>query len=102
MKHEHFNQLTPAEDERLALLMEEMAESMQEIGKIMRHGYESCNPFDSYSQLNRVRLAKEVGHVQAVVEMMVNAGDLEQSRIDVAKEMKVDSMRPYLHHQEKP
>ena len=40
----HFNQLTPAEAERLALLLEELGEAQQAIGKILRHGYASTHP----------------------------------------------------------
>lgn len=38
---EHFNQLSPAEAERLALLSEELGEAQQAIGKILRHGQPS-------------------------------------------------------------
>src|SRR5579872_899269 len=37
--------LTPAQIERLALLAEECGEVMQAVSKILRHGYESRNPF---------------------------------------------------------
>jgi hypothetical protein len=40
----HFNQLTPAEAERLAMLAEECGEVIQVIGKILRHGYDSYHP----------------------------------------------------------
>jgi hypothetical protein len=36
---EYFNSLTPAELERLSLLLEELGEAQQAIGKILRHGY---------------------------------------------------------------
>ena len=35
----NFNQLTPAETERLAILAEECGEVIQAVGKILRHGY---------------------------------------------------------------
>ena len=35
---EHFNGLTPAEDERLAMLAEECAEVIKIVSKIQRHG----------------------------------------------------------------
>jgi len=41
---DHFNGLTPEQDERLALLLEELAEAIVAIGKIQRHGYDSYNP----------------------------------------------------------
>lgn len=43
---EHFNGLTPAEAERLAMLSEECGEVIQIIGKILRHGYDSYHPDD--------------------------------------------------------
>ena len=43
---EHFNKLTPAEDERLAMLAEECAEVIQIVSKIQRHGYDSWHPDD--------------------------------------------------------
>jgi hypothetical protein len=42
---QHFNGLTPAEAERLALLAEECGEVIQAIGKVLRHGYESRHPY---------------------------------------------------------
>ena len=41
---DHFNKLTPAEAERLAILAEECGEVIQVIGKILRHGYDSYHP----------------------------------------------------------
>ena len=35
---DHFNNLTPGEAERLAILAEECGEVIQIIGKILRHG----------------------------------------------------------------
>jgi len=41
---EHFNNLNPAELERLAILAEEAAEVVQIANKIIRHGYASYHP----------------------------------------------------------
>lgn len=41
---EFTNNLTPAEAECLAILIEECAEVQQIACKILRHGYDSCNP----------------------------------------------------------
>lgn len=35
------NKLNDAQSERLALLLEELGEAQQAIGKILRHGYQS-------------------------------------------------------------
>ena len=99
---EHFNVLTPAEVERLALLLEELGEAQQAIGKILRHGYESCDPTRPYGerQTNRRDLEDEIGDVQAAVLMMTAAGDLNPSEIRHAIDRKARRVKRYLHHQQ--
>lgn len=95
----HFNKLSPAEDERLALLLEEMGEAIQIIGKVQRHGYESVNP-DSESRLtNRDLLAKELGDVIAAMDLIAqDVGDEEMER---ARQEKLGKVGRWLHHQPK-
>lgn len=92
------NQLTDAETERLALLLEEMAEASQVIGKILRHGYVSRNPLDNDSPTNRVMLQTELGHVMAALSLMRNTGDVSSSRILEAQEAKLRTVNRWLHH----
>lgn len=66
--------LTDAQRELLALLLEELGESQQAIGKILRHGYESRHP--NGGPTNRETLNAEIGDVMAAVEMLHAAGDL--------------------------
>lgn len=62
MHTQNFNELTPAETERLAILAEEMGETIQVIGKILRHGYDSRNPLEGKTGwTNRANLEKELG-----------------------------------------
>jgi len=61
----HFNRLTPAEAERLAMLAEECGEVIQVIGKILRHGYDSYHPADP-STTNRQLLGRELTDLLAV------------------------------------
>ncbi|OAN76675.1 hypothetical protein A8B82_14850 [Sulfitobacter sp. EhC04] len=68
----HFNNLTPAEAERLAMLAEECAEVIQIVGKILRHGYDSHHP-DNPATDNRDLLAKEITDVAAVTREMKRA-----------------------------
>lgn len=60
---DHFNQLDPAEAERLAILSEEMGEALQIVGKILRHGYHSYNPLKPTRTTNRELLVQELSHV---------------------------------------
>lgn len=93
-----FNGLTNAEAERLALLLEELGEAQQVIGKILRHGYESFNPFDPDKVTNRTLLAKELGDVFAALTLM--NGDLSKEVMTSQKHAKLAKVDKYLHHNE--
>jgi NTP pyrophosphatase (non-canonical NTP hydrolase) len=94
----HFNELTPAESERLACLAEEMGEAIQIIGKILRHGYNNYHP-DNPQISNKGLLMKELADVQGVYTMLCISGDIPHEKImDMAYE-KRQKMQKYLHHQ---
>lgn len=97
MSEAHFNGLSPAEAERLALLLEELGEAQQAIGKILRHGYESSHP--AGGETNRVALEREIGDVWCAIEMMFSAGDLNALSATAASELKALRVHHYLHHQ---
>jgi hypothetical protein len=92
-----FNELSPAEAERLALLLEELGEVQQIIGKVLRHGYESRHP--DGGPTNRELLERELGDVQSAVDLMGAADDLSPSAILAARFEKTDRVHRYLHHQ---
>lgn len=94
------NGLTAAQAERLALLLEELGEAQQAIGKILRHGYESHNPTSaSLSPSNREALEAELGHVRHAMDRMTSAGDVNMLAIEDAKKIKADRISRWLHHQ---
>src|SRR4051812_27214083 len=96
----HFNGLTESEAERIALLMEELAEAIQACGKVLRHGFDSYNPtIASLSPSNREQLEKELGHVRHAVDRMVLAKDLNVLAIEGAKKDKAASISRWLHHE---
>lgn len=93
---EAFNELTPAEAERLALLMEELGEAQQAIGKILRHGYESRHP--DGGDTNRQSLERELGDIHVATMLMKDEGDLSmQAMMEHAYVKRVKAGR-YLHH----
>ncbi len=98
----HFNELTPAEAERLALLLEEMGEAQQVIGKILRHGYESRDPTDPDSIINRGLLEKELGDVLCAIDLMIEAHDVDQDDMNALGKIKYASVKQWLHHQRRP
>jgi hypothetical protein len=92
-----FNQLTAAQAERLALLLEELGEAQQAIGKILRHGYNSHNPNDGVR--NRFSLERELGDVRHCIERLCDAGDISEVAIHNESEAKGKRVEQYLHHQ---
>lgn len=101
-----FNQLTDAEAERLALLLEECGEVIQVIGKIQRHGYDSQHR-DYGNVPNRQLLEKELGDVLAAVDLLAaQTGyephlkpDVSPVAIESARAAKHGKVRRFLHHQ---
>lgn len=92
-----FNGLSSAEAERLALLLEECGEVQQAIGKILRHGYESCHPTEG-GPTNRESLEKELGDVQYAVSLMASYADIRSTCVDDAAVEKARMVKKYLHH----
>jgi NTP pyrophosphatase (non-canonical NTP hydrolase) len=101
MEQKHFNGLTPAEAERLAVLMEEMAEASQIIGKILRHGYASRNPHDHSggARSNREMLEQELGDVRHAMILLCDANDLSKDAIHERAKAKVWLSAKWMHHQ---
>ena len=95
---EHFNELDPSEAERLALLAEECSEVVQAVMKILRHGYESTTPDDSSGFTNRQRLSKEIGDVEAAVNLMTGSNDLIRRWITSYRNRKRHEVLNWLHH----
>ena len=93
----HFNELSPGEHERLALLLEELGEAQQAIGKILRHGYESTHP--DGGPTNRQSLERECGDVRHAMIRLCDAGDLRKSAIHESADKKAKTVVQYLHHQ---
>lgn len=94
---EHFNRLTPAEAERLALLAEECGEVMQAIGKVLRHGFESTHP--DGGPTNREALERECGDVYHAIWRLIGAGDIDGNGMSQRADDKAKSVMRYLHHQ---
>lgn len=95
---EHFNGLTPAEAERLAMLSEECGEVIQIIGKILRHGYDSYHP-DDPGVTNRDLLGKELIDLAAVESEMIVLGDIPSRLYGCLGRAWLRKLR-FTHHQE--
>jgi len=97
---DHFNGLTPAQAERLAMLIEECGEVIQIAGKILRHGYDSYHP-DRPHMTNRWLLQMELTDLFAVQNQIY-----AQDRVFLPSSLSVDAAWAkklrYAHHQEEP
>ena len=94
-----FHNLTPAQHERLSILLEELGEAAQAIGKILRHGLDSHNPVIDDGSSNRSMLEKEIGDVFAAVSMLTAASDLDRGSIESARRWKIEKIQRCTHHQ---
>lgn len=98
MSHES---LTPAEAERLHLLIEECGETIQAAAKALRHGYESYDPTVARScrETNRQALEYELGHIYAAVMRMTMNQDVDPVKINASREIKLERGGKWMHHQ---
>ena len=97
---EFSNKLTPAQTERIVMLMEECGEVVHACGKILWHGYDSYHPDELYGDDNRQMLRKEVRDVEAIIELMVVGGDFAGTFAQPKFEVVSRKMR-FTHHQPK-
>lgn len=96
----HFNRLTPAQAERLAILAEECGEVIQVVGKILRHGYDSHHPIRNVDNISM--LEQELGDLGAAVFMLAEAKDIDHRNVEVAIKDKRHRVKKYMHHYEGP
>jgi NTP pyrophosphatase (non-canonical NTP hydrolase) len=91
--------MNQAELERLALLSEECGEVVKIIGKIIRHGYESFNPFDEGETTNRDLLKSELGDVLFAMRLMSANHDVDETIIQAYSNHKAVRIGKYLHEE---
>jgi len=90
------NELSESETERLAVTLEECGEAIHMIGKTLRHGFYSTHP-DYGGITNRENLTKELGDVQAAIEILIAAGDVVQGDVHMAKVSKLERLQQFFH-----
>ena len=99
MNEKFSNELTDAEVERLSVLLEELGEAQQCIGKILRHGYESYNPVVNTGMTNRRELERELGDVREAIGMLCRAKDVNLQSVEMREEEKRRTIKRWLHQQ---
>jgi len=91
--------LSKSQIERLSLLLEELGEAQQWIGKILRHGYDSYDPTNQRQGDNKQLLEKELGDVLFAIELLAATDDLDEELIDDHRIAKARKVWQWLHHQ---
>lgn len=92
--------LTNSEKELLVCLMEECAEVIQAVSKVLRHGLSSKNPDIENCPDNYTHLMYEIGNVRAVldtIETKENFRFIDTDLVDIGMDKKLENMKKYLH-----
>lgn len=90
---------TPAQAERLHLLIEEAAEVQQIATKILRHGYLGYDGNTGTFYENNRLLEKEIGHLEVAIECLLANDDIIRDNIDDSFDEKILNLPKYTHHQ---
>ena len=93
---QHFNKLTEAETERLSILAEECGEVIQAVGKILRHGYDSCHP--ETGETNRQALERELGDLEFITGFIEEHCDVNSMNVLNYSRHKEGKIDRFLHH----
>lgn len=93
------NNLSHAQTERFAKLLEELGEAQQVLGKILLHGVHSRNPHDARACDNITLLHIELGDVLAAIDLLTKKGDLLDHTLIEFAELKSHTITKYMHHQ---
>jgi NTP pyrophosphatase (non-canonical NTP hydrolase) len=90
-------QPTPAQLERLAIVVEETGEVLKEIGKILRFGYEAHHP--DRMETNRQALTRELGDLTAGVGFLIGMGDISGDDVSAQALVKQERIEHWSHFQ---
>lgn len=93
----HFADLTPVEHEMISCAAEEAAEIAMIVCKSLRHGIDSCHP-DPGSKPNRFEIAREIGQLIAVMQIMCDVGVIHPNDVEFGRLEKFAKIGKYLHH----
>lgn len=105
----HVPYLDLARNERLVYLSGQLAKANVAAAKIMLHGYYSYDPTNPAVVVDREGFAhpdnqsdleRTLGDVLAGIQMLVNSGDLVNTKIYTAKRQKLASVKKWMHHQQ--
>jgi hypothetical protein len=80
-------------EEALGILQEECAEVIVEVSKVRRFGLDTAHYKSDMQHTHRAMLEMEIGDILALVDILLEQGILEQSRLDTYKQNKKDKLK---------
>jgi NTP pyrophosphatase (non-canonical NTP hydrolase) len=93
----HFNKLSNAELERLAVLAEECGEVIQIVNKTIRHGFD--NSHEKYGNKTcRELLEQEIADLFVIIELMLREEDINDDRVYSCKTLKKNKINRSLRY----
>lgn len=91
---------SPEQYERISIIIEEIGEVLQVLGKIQKHGFKAS--FEGIDYDNKADLEIELGHVLFAISLMIAEGDIDFENISVSQEMKSKNIWKYLNFNREP
>jgi hypothetical protein len=82
-------------EEALGILQEECAEVIVEVSKIRRFGLDTAHFKSDLQHTHRTMLEMEIGDVLALVDILLEQGLVDQTRLDQYKQNKKDKLRKW-------
>lgn len=98
MSADHFNKLTPANQELLVKLAEEASEITKAVCKVLLHGLESTEP--GCALTNQEKLQNELGDLVFFLNLAMDYKLVSRKEIDKAAVRRSRRLNHYLHHVE--
>ncbi len=92
--------ITKAALERFANYVEEVGETLQAMGKIIRFGNESKHP-SGKGPTNKDHFSSEVGNLKATIALMEEAGDINKTLVKEGEITKINKLNFYSFYQSK-
>jgi hypothetical protein len=90
---------TPYQAELIECLTEECAEVIYECMKAMRFGQDDRAPYErDQNMTNRKKLSKELGELQALIPLLVEAGVVDEHEMARGRQAKPFKLSMYLQH----
>ena len=96
-----YNQLTPGEEERLVMLIEDAGEVIRAASKVLRHGKVATDHVPAYPtrHYNSRDLAHRVGQFIGTADQMAKLGDVSGEIVQHSAERAWAAKQPYTHQQ---